>query len=125
MENYFTLVYESKTLTPYLYIKLLSKGNAQEAMKFIGNIILEVCNNETTKNSIILDCTELKKVTNLNKLNLGNILKLGYQPVGLEKFFIVTKSIIVKTFAKGIIRIKGAKEYTHVYSSLLEAVSNL
>ena len=124
MDNSFRKSYESNP-RPYLYIKLLPKSNAQEAMKFLGEIIIDVCNCQKTKNSIVLDCTDLKNVTNLSSLKLSEILKLGYRPVGLEQFFIVTKSVLIKTFAKGIIKVKKAQEYTHVCKTGEDALASI
>lgn len=123
-EKRFKIVHENIGQMGYYYILVYPK--CHKDMGELSQIIAEICRSEgLVPQSIILDCTQLKHASNLMKLNLGEVLKLDHRPPGLHKFCIVSSSLLVETFAKGIIKLKSAKAYTHVCSSVAEALALL
>lgn len=123
-EKRFKIVHENMGQSGYYYILL--HPNCKKDMAEVSQIISEICKSEDlAPQSIILDCTQLKHASNLTKLNLSEVLKLGHRPPGLRRFCIVSTSLLVETFAKGIIKLKKAKDYTHLCSTVEQALALL
>lgn len=108
--------------------KMLPLSDArQETLDLLSESIAMICNNASgAKSSIILDCADLNNIDLIASFwRLSFKKALAINNTGLDKFLLISRSVIVKSLSNNIIHIKHAGHYTKVCISREEALSEL
>lgn len=118
---------QKETNLYYFELKPLTEAH-QHHLDLLGDSLAMICNNKSgKKSSIVLDCSALTNsglIQRFLKLSFKKALAID-NPMGLDKFMIITASVLVKVISNSIIKIKNAAHYTKVCASREEALSNL
>jgi hypothetical protein len=101
------------------------KTTNQTQLDTLSESIAMICDNKSgVKSSIILNCLEFKSVSLIKKLwKLSFQRAMAIENSGLDKFVVLSKSKIFKSFTKPIIKMKKASSYTKILSSIQDALN--
>ena len=121
-----TITHPLKSTQVYL-CELLPVDPVIEHLQLLQNSLEMICNNKIKKSSVIIDCSLLLKKKLIKRFLQGSLTNLMSieNPIGLDKFIIVTSSPIVKVFSSGIIKLKKADHYTKICASMQDALKEL
>ena len=109
-----------------LYVfQMQALPNAQQGhLDALSESLDMICNNASGgKSSIILDCSALTSIGMIKrfwKLSFGKALDVDN--AGLDKFYLISESKLLKTLSSRIIRIKNASGYTKIFSTRQDAL---
>jgi hypothetical protein len=106
------------------YFKLLPLAQAsKEDCSSLAESIKLICDSSTSTSSIILDCLELSHAELIKSFwSIAFTKALSISNQGLDKFMIVSQSDFLNTLSSTIIALKHASGYTHIFTTIDQAV---